>query len=139
VNSHPAPIRFAKGVDDRQGIEATMQLHETRGRATPERVARGVYWARYTKNGRPICYCVDSRGDVRKRYVVMHDSRCEAAVEALWAHLDLVDPIRRRPNLRLVTAAPIGELPGTERKGRVVVFDPYDMPPLPWEKTGREN
>lgn len=90
---------------------------------------RGVYWARYTKHGRPIAYAVNSRGDVVRRLVVMHDSRAQAAVDYLWNYLDLVDPIAQRPPLRLVTSAPA--LPSTARRVVVEDYDPYNLPPLP--------
>jgi hypothetical protein len=93
---------------------------------------RGVYWARYTKNGRPICYAVDSRGEVVRRYVVMHDARAEAAVQALWDYLALVDPT---PQLRIVREQ---QLPPTAPL-TYVEFDPYNPPPLPWHSHPRSS
>lgn len=94
-------------------------------RALSETTERGVYWARYTKNGKPIAYAVNSRGDVVRRLVVQHESRAQAAVDYLWNYLDLVDP---KTQLRLVRAL---ALPSTERRAVVEEYDPYNLPPLP--------
>lgn len=85
------------------------------------REKRGVYWARYTKNGRPICYAVDSRGEIIRRYVVTSDDRAAAAIESLWSYLDAVDP---QAQLRLVKPA---LLPTTARTPEPE-FDPYNVP-----------
>lgn len=108
-----------------------MQLYGSNAEPQSPGVERGVYWAHARKNGRPVCYCVDSKGNERRRYVVMHDARCEAAIEALWVYLDLIDPVRHA-QLRLVTDAPTRDLPSTARKSPFVVFDPYEQGPLPW-------
>ena len=82
---------------------------------------RGVYWARYRKGGRPICYAVDSRGEIVKRFVVTHDSLAQAAIDALWDYLDAVDPV---PQLRLVKSI---DLPNTAQRAKPEV-DPYNQP-----------
>jgi hypothetical protein len=83
---------------------------------------RGVYWARYTKLGRPIAYAVDSGGDVIRRLVVQSDARADAAIEHLWTYLETVD---NRHVLQLVR--PILELPATERPAHLEVPDPYNL------------
>lgn len=90
-----------------------------------ELAERGVYWARYLKNGRPIAYAVSSEGNVVRRYVVQHDERAELAIAMLWDHLDVVNPVAHRPQLSLVKV-----LPGLERRTVVEVFDPYTAPPV---------
>lgn len=87
-----------------------------------ELAPRGVYWARYTKNGKPIVYAVNSSGDVVRRYVVQLPTRAELAVAALWEYLDVVDP---KPQLKLVKLP----LPAVDRRHSTVeLFDPYDDP-----------
>lgn len=81
---------------------------------------RGVYWARHTKGGRPICYAVDSRGDVVKRYRVTHDSLASAAVASLWNLLDAIDPSPQKPPLRIVRVPSAAQLE----------YDPYNEPPI---------
>jgi hypothetical protein len=88
-------------------------------------IPRGVYWARYTKKGRPVCYAVDSHGEIVRRYRVESDTRLEQAIQSLWEYLDVVDP---KPQLRLVGAPP---LPPTARQAPMTL-DPYDLPPLPF-------
>jgi hypothetical protein len=63
--------------------------------APRERTARGVYWARYTKNGRPILYAVDSRGELVRMLTLADDGECRAgtAIELLWNQLDAADPL----------------------------------------------
>lgn len=93
-----------------------------------ELAQRGVYWARYTKNGRPILYAVDSKGDVVRRLVIQDDStrRAEAAIEHLWNYLDVVDP---KPQLHLVSPRP---RPNPAIRIAVETPDPYDTPTLPF-------
>jgi hypothetical protein len=57
--------------------------------------ARGVYWARHTKRGRPVLYAVSSTGDVVKHLVLRHDRFADAAIEYLWTHLERTDPPRK--------------------------------------------
>ena len=100
--------------------------------AAAELSERGVYWARYTKGGRPIAYAVDSHGDVVRRLVVLRNAHAEAAVESLWNYLDLVDP---KPMLQLVRTR---ALPSTERRATLEPVDPYNLPPIPgtWRHRG---
>lgn len=69
-----------------------------------ERAARGVYWARYTRKGKPILYAVDSKGDLVRSLVVSADATYpgineDIACEWLWGYLERVDP---RPQLTLM-------------------------------------
>lgn len=77
---------------------------DRRKRVTPPLVERGVYWAMATKKGKPMVFAVDSHGDEVRRLVLQDDSwaRAEAAIEHLWNHLDVVDPVSQ---LRLVRPA----------------------------------
>lgn len=66
---------------------------------------RGVYWAPYTKNGRPVLYAIKSDGDeLRPRLVLQPNTPPDLAVEYLWRLLDQQDP--PRPTLKLVTESP---------------------------------
>lgn len=57
---------------------------------------RGVYWARHRRDGYPVLYAVDSRGDVLKPMLVIRDmAYADAAIDRLRALLDRRDPIRR--------------------------------------------
>jgi hypothetical protein len=71
----------------------------------PEPLARGVYWAPTTKNGKPQCLAVDSHGDEIERLVVEDASwnRCEAAVRHLWNYLNVADPIASAPVIDIRT------------------------------------
>jgi hypothetical protein len=103
------------------------------GTAQRQTPTRGVYWARHRKNGRLIAYAIDSDGNEVRRLVLQDESqwRCDAAVEHLWNHLDVVDPVGVRPVLHLVkTTAPILR---TDRPAPAV-YDPYNLPPLPWSR-----
>jgi hypothetical protein len=95
-----------------------------------EMAERGVYWARYTKLGRPIAYAVAGNGDVIRRLVVQHDLRAPAAIEHLWNYLQTYDPKRH-----LYMVKPVLELPGTALPAHLEVPDPYNLPPL--ERTRR--
>lgn len=89
-----------------------------------ELAARGVYWARHTKGGKPIAYAVDSRGEVVKRYVVQHQQFAQLAIDTLWRLLDNVDPPRERAQLRLVKMPALSE----QRLAEIAEYDPYNDP-----------
>jgi len=90
-----------------------------------ELAERGVYWARYTKNGKPIAYAVDSHGEVVKRYVVQHTQFAQLAVDALWRLLENVDPTReQQANVRVLRFPP----PTAERRATLEEYDPYNDP-----------
>lgn len=66
---------------------------------------RGVYWAPYTKNGRPVLYAIKSNGDeLRPRLVLQPTTSPDDAVDYLWRLLDSIDP--PRPKLKLVVDTP---------------------------------
>lgn len=88
---------------------------------------RGVYWALALKNGCRQVYAVDSLGNEVRRYRITIPSRGALAVEALWDHLDVVDP----PRLQLVTDRPRPSPPEpAPRRGWADAYDPYNPPPL---------
>jgi hypothetical protein len=87
---------------------------------------RGVYWRRnLSREGFPVCYAVDSRGNTIRSYKVTHPSFADNAVTILWDVLDRADPTpdARRAQLTLV-------LPTTEHRSYLEAFDVYNMPPL---------
>ena len=66
-------------------------------------LGRGVWWADYLRDGRPVLLAIDSRGECIKRVRLVRDEDEELAREWLDGLLEHYDPPRR---LELVRTAP---------------------------------